>query len=82
MTQEYSALFKSLVQALPSPIIILDSTLTILDANEAALRVSGRQETLIGQTVEQVFNDAGMTTLIQSSIQTGSVKRGGYRRGG
>ena len=82
MTHEYPVLFKSLVQALPSPILIIDSTLTILDANEAALRVSGRQETLIGQTVEQVFNDAGMTTLVRSSTQTGSVRRGGYSRGG
>ncbi len=82
MTHEYPVLFKSLVQALPSPILIIDNTSTILDANEAALRVSGIQGTLVGQTVEQAFKDVGITTLVQTSIQTGSTKRGGYDRGG
>ena len=82
MTNEYSVLFKSLVQALPSPILIIDSTLTILAANEAALRVSGVQGTLIGQTIEQAFKDAGMTSLARTSTQTGSVRKGGYSRGG
>ena len=75
-------MFKSLVQALPFPILILDSTLTIFDANEAALRVSGIQGTLVGQTIEQAFNDVDITTLVQTSIQTGSARRGEYSRGG
>ncbi len=82
MTHEYPVLFKSLVQALPSPILIIDSTSTILDANEAAIHVSGRQETLIGQTIEQVFNDTGITTLVRSSTYTGSARRGVYSRDG
>jgi len=82
MMHEYPILFKSLVQALPSPILIIDSALTILDANEAALRVSGIQGTLVGQTVEQAFKDSGITTLARTSTQTGSARRGGYSRGG
>ncbi|GAC1431552.1 MAG: ATP-binding protein [Ktedonobacteraceae bacterium] len=81
MTHAYPILFRSLVQALPSPVLIIDRTLTILDANEAALRVSGIQGSLAGQTLEQAFRDAGITTLAQTSIQTGSVRRGGYSRG-
>ncbi len=82
MTNEYSVLFKSLVQALPSPILIIDSTLTILEANEAALRVSGIQGTLIGQSIEQVFKEAAMASLARTSTQTGSVRKGVYSRGG
>ncbi len=82
MTPEYSVVFKSLIQALPSPILIVDATLTILYVNEAALQVSGIQGTLEGQTLQSVFNDAGITKLAQASVQMGSVKRGGYSRGG
>jgi len=82
MTHEYPVLFKSLVQALPSPILIIDSNLTILDANEAALHISGRQGTLIGQTVGLIFNDVEMTTFVLTSVQTGSARKGGYSRGG
>ena len=82
MTQAYPLLFESLVQALPSPILIIDSTLMILHANEAALRLSDRQGTLVGQTLQQVFKDAGITNLAQVSVQTSSVRRGGYSRGG
>ncbi len=81
MTQEYSVLFKSLVQALPSPILIIDRTLTILSANEAAIRISGIQGTLVGQTLEQAFHNTGLTTLAQTSVQTGSARRGESNRG-
>ncbi|GAC1390460.1 MAG: ATP-binding protein [Ktedonobacteraceae bacterium] len=75
-------LFKSLVQALPSPILIIDATLTILHANEAATQVSGVNGVLEGLTLEQTLNDPDITKLVQTSIQTGSVRRGGYARGG
>ncbi len=82
MTQMYPLLFKSLIQALPSPILIIDNTLIILHANEAALHVSDIQGKLEGQTLQQAFNDVGITNLAQTSVRTGSVKRGGYSRGG
>lgn len=82
MTHEYSVLFKSLIHALPLPLLIIDSALTILDANEAALHISDVQRILIGQTVEQVFKDGGITTLVLSSTQTGTARRGVYSRGG
>ena len=82
MTHTYPLLFKSLVQALPLPIFILDNTSTILDVNEAAQRVSNGQETLIGQNIEQAFKNVGMTTLVRTCIQTGSARRGAYSRDG
>ncbi len=81
MTYQYPILFTSLVQALSSPTLIFDNTLTILDANEAALHVSGIQGTLVGQTIEQVFRDIGITALVQASVQAGSERRGEYNRG-
>lgn len=81
MTEE-QLVFTSLVQALSSPILIIDRTLTILSANDAALRVSAMQEPLVGLTVEQALNDTAITQLVQTSVQTGSVRRGGFTRGG
>jgi len=82
MTEEQQLLFNSLVQALPSPVLIVNRTLTILYANEAALKVSDIQEPLVGLTVEQALHDTDITHLVQTSVQTGSVRRGGYSRGG
>ncbi len=81
MTQQYPLLLKSVVQALPAPTLILDRALTILDANEAALHVSGIQGTLVGQTIEQVFKDANITALARASVQAGSTRRSGYNGG-
>jgi two-component system phosphate regulon sensor histidine kinase PhoR len=78
MTHKYAVLFNNLVQALPSPILIIDSALLILNANEAAIRISGEQGPLIGQTIEQVFKNVGITTLVRSSVHTGSARRGKY----
>ena len=68
MTHEYPVLFKSLVQALPIPILIVNRALTILDANEAALHMAGRQGALVGQTLEQAFADKRISALAQASV--------------
>ncbi len=77
MIPEYPTLFKSLVHALPSPILIFDRALTILDANESISQVVGIQETIIGQTLEAVFKDDTITTLARTCIQTGNARRSG-----
>ncbi len=81
MTEEPLLAFDSLVQALSAPILIVNHTLTILSANEAALTVSSIQEPLVGLTIEQALHDAAITQLVQTSVQTGSVRRGGFTRG-
>jgi two-component system phosphate regulon sensor histidine kinase PhoR len=81
MTEEPQLAFDSLVQALSTPILIINRTLTILSANEAALTVSNMQEPLVGSTIEQALHDAGITQLAQASVQTGSIRRGGFTRG-
>ncbi|GAC1402548.1 MAG: ATP-binding protein [Ktedonobacteraceae bacterium] len=80
MTAAFPLLFKNLIQALPSPMLVIDNTLTILLANEAALSISGIQGTLEGLTIAQVFNDVGITQLAQSSVQNASSKKGAYSR--
>lgn len=82
MTEAFPTLFKNLVQALPSPMLIIDNTLTILLTNEAALHLSGIQGTLEGLTIELAFNDVGITQLAQTSVQNASSKKGGYNRDG
>ena len=81
MTEEPLLAFDSLVQALSAPILIVNHTLTILSANEAALTVSSIQEPLVGLTIEQALHDVGITQLVQTSVQTGSTRRGGFTRG-
>ncbi len=86
MTEEHSllpalpVLFKNLVRALSTPILIVDCSLRILQANEAALHVSGINSSLVGLTLEQALRDLNIINLVQTSIQTGSVKRGEYAR--
>ena len=81
MTEEQQLVFDSLVQALPAPILVVNRTLTILSANDAALIVANIQEPLVGLTIEQALHDAGITQLVQASIQTGNTRRGGFTRG-
>ncbi len=79
---DYHILFKTLVQALPSPIFIVDRTLSIVHYNQAALQVCGAQEPVAGMALSQILNDANTIQLVQESIQMESVRRGSYTRGG
>ncbi len=73
-------LLKSLVQALPSPIIIVDRTLTVIHANTAALHVVSTKTMLQGLPLTQIVQDEAITALVQASIETGSVQKGSFTR--
>ncbi len=81
MSHEYPVLFKNLVHALPLPIFIIDRSLTILDANEAAIHLSSLQESPQGQSLEQVFDNLEILSLARTGIQTGTSRKKSYNSG-
>jgi len=76
------SLFKSLVQALPTPILVVDRFLAVAYANTSAQRIVGVKTPFEGQSIGRVLRDEGIVALVQASIQTEGTKKSGFARGG
>ena len=76
----YKHFFHKLVEAMPLPMLVIDTELQITHCNTQAGRLFEATSPLVGQQLAQLLNDAAMTRLIQSSIQTGQGQCGEFER--
>ena len=78
----YQFLSKSLLEALPLPILIVDHTLIIRDHNQRSLSLSPQAAHLQGQSLNSLLQDSAMIALVQGSIASGHVQKGHFEKQG
>jgi two-component system, OmpR family, phosphate regulon sensor histidine kinase PhoR len=78
----YQLLSKSLLEALPLPILIVDHTLIIHDHNQRSLSLSPQTSHLQGQSLNSLLLDSAMISLVQGSIASGHVQKGHFEKQG
>jgi two-component system, OmpR family, phosphate regulon sensor histidine kinase PhoR len=78
----YQLLSKSLLEALPLPVLIVDRTLVIRDHNQRSLSLSVQAAHLQGQPLNALLHDSGMTSLVQEGIASGKVQKGHFEKQG
>jgi two-component system phosphate regulon sensor histidine kinase PhoR len=76
----YKHFFHKLVEAVPLPTLVIDTDLQITHSNVQAARLFEAMPPLVGQQLAQLLNDAAVTRLIQTSIQTGQGQCGEFER--
>lgn len=80
LTINYKHFFHKLVEALPFPMLIIDSNFCILHHNQQMQTLFGKQETLAGQHLNKVLDDAAILQLITTSMQAQSHQEGEINR--
>ncbi|HEY1352244.1 MAG TPA: ATP-binding protein [Ktedonobacteraceae bacterium] len=76
----YKHFFQQLIEALPWPILIIDTHLCILHANRQAPALFGLGDSPVGQQLDQLLDDAAMLRLVQASIQSGKARSDEFDR--
>lgn len=79
-TISYKHFFQKLVEALPSPTLVIDSDLRIIHHNQHIQTLLGRTETLTGHQFDALLDDAAILQLIATSIQSSSAQYGEFNR--
>jgi two-component system phosphate regulon sensor histidine kinase PhoR len=69
----YKHFFQQLIEALPWPILIIDTDLRILHANRQAPALFGLGDSPVGQRLDQLLDDVAMLRLVQVTIQSGKA---------
>jgi two-component system phosphate regulon sensor histidine kinase PhoR len=78
----YQFLSKSLLEALPLPVLIVDHVLMIRDHNQRSLALSPQASSLQGQFLGTLLHDGAMISLVKESIASGNLRKGHYERQG
>ncbi len=78
----YQLLSKSLLEALPLPILIVDHTLIIRDHNQRSLSLSPQTPQLQGQSLNSLLQDSAMISLVQGSVASGHIQKGHFEKQG
>ncbi len=78
----YKHFFQKLVEALPSPMLVLGSDLRIVHANEHMQSLLGQTVPLAGRQLDQLLADAAIVQLIVTCIQSGRAQCGEFNQDG
>jgi two-component system phosphate regulon sensor histidine kinase PhoR len=81
-TIRYKYFFQQLIEALPWPILIVDTELRILHANRRVPALFGLADAPTGQRLDQLLDDAAILRLVQTAIQAGKAQCGEFERAG
>jgi two-component system phosphate regulon sensor histidine kinase PhoR len=81
-TIRYKHFFQQLIEALPWPILIVDTELHILHANRQTMALFSLANAPTGQRLDQLLNDAAILRLVQTCIQAGKAQCGEFERAG
>jgi two-component system, OmpR family, phosphate regulon sensor histidine kinase PhoR len=81
-TINYQLISKSLLEALPLPVLIVDRELVVQDHNQHSLYLYPRIPHLQGQSLNSLLHDSTITALVQESIFSGSVQKGHFEKYG
>lgn len=76
----YKHFFQKLVETMPSPMLVIDADLRVFHGNQHVQELLGRTETLAGQRLDQLLDDAAILQLISLSIQSSSAQCGEFSR--
>jgi two-component system phosphate regulon sensor histidine kinase PhoR len=71
----YQLISKSLLEALPLPVLIVDSALIIHEHNQRSLSLSPQTTHLQGQSLNVLLPDSALASLVQESIVSGNVQK-------
>ncbi len=78
----YQLLSKSLLEALPLPVLIVDHALVIRDYNQRSLSLSPQTSHLQGQALNALLHDSAIISLVQESIVSGHLQKGHFEKQG
>lgn len=81
-TIRYKHFFQQLIEALPWPILIIDTDLQIIHANQRVPALFGLVNSPVGQKLDQLLDDAAVLRLIQGCIQAGKAQCGEFEQAG
>ncbi len=81
-TIRYKHFFQQLIEALPWPILIVDTELHILHANRQVPELFGLADAPTGQRLDQLLDDAAILRLVQTAIQAVKAQCGEFERAG
>ena len=73
-TIKYKHFFQHLVEAVPWPLLIIDTDLSIFSCNGHVQPLFGLTTSPVEQKLEQVLDDVAILQWVQASIQTGSIQ--------
>lgn len=73
-TISYKHFFQKLIEALPSPMLVIDSDLRIVHHNQHIQSLFGKADALVGQQLDALLDDAAILQLIAVSIQSSSAQ--------
>ncbi|MGH2509701.1 MAG: sensor histidine kinase [Ktedonobacteraceae bacterium] len=79
-TINYKHFFQKLVEALPSPMLVIDSDLCIVHHNQHIQALFGRTDALVGQQLDKVLDDAAILQLIAISMHSSNAQYGEFNR--
>ncbi len=79
-TISYKHFFQKLVEALPSPMLVIDSDLRIVHHNQHIQSLFGKADALVGQQLDALLDDAAILQLIAASIQSSSAQCNEFSR--
>jgi two-component system phosphate regulon sensor histidine kinase PhoR len=78
----YQLLSKSLLEALPLPVLIVDRTLIICDHNQRSLSLYPQISHLQGQSLDLLLHSSTLVSLVQECIVSGNVQKGHFEKQG
>jgi two-component system, OmpR family, phosphate regulon sensor histidine kinase PhoR len=70
-TIDYRHFFQEMLEAIPSPLLIIDRSLSVHYYNHDAVQLLAAREPLKHQTLDQLISDRTIFELVQKSIQFG-----------
>jgi two-component system, OmpR family, phosphate regulon sensor histidine kinase PhoR len=78
----YQALFISLLEAMPLPVLVVNRSLVIQYYNQSALRLDENIVLARGLKLDQVLRDPSVLQLIRDSVRNGKPLKGRYDKDG
>jgi two-component system phosphate regulon sensor histidine kinase PhoR len=76
----YELISRSLLDALPLPVLIVDRTLTIREHNQHSFYMYPNISAIQGQSLTTFLHDPTIVTLVQECITTGKVQKGYFEK--
>ena len=76
----YKHFFQQLVEAMPWPMIIIDTDLRIVYCNHQVGTLFGHAGRLVGKPLAPLLDDTAILHVITTSIQTGCIQHGEFDR--
>src|SRR6516164_5675292 len=78
----YQLISKSLLEALPLPVLIVDRALIIHEHNQRSLSLFLQTTQLQGQFLNALLPDSALPSLVRESIVSGHVQKGHLEKQG